>query len=95
MKQTIVVYSFMFFGVRSPGWNIALVLCSLMRSLFELLQEANRHLTLKSMFLHVLASAKRVCGLHGLSCTVTRSGRLRIYYFSYVPGFFVISRIHL
>ena len=56
---------------KPPQWNVAWVLDSLRRPPYEPLNRAsNRDLTLKTIFLLALASAKRVGVLHALTAKV-------------------------
>ena len=58
--------------VRRPKWDINVVLSSLMKRPYEPLATCSlRSLTLKTVFLLALASAKRVSELHGLSYVVS------------------------
>ena len=54
--------------IRPPEWNVTLALRSLTEVPYEpLLQVSLRHVTLKIVFLLVLASVNRVGELHGIS----------------------------
>ena len=57
--------------VKPPQWDVARVLDSLRHAPYEPLNEASdRNLTLKTVFLLALASAKRVGELHALVARV-------------------------
>lgn len=74
--------------VKPPQWDVSLVLSSLRGSPYEPLAKASdRDLTLKTVFLLALASAKRVGELHALSATVGHSEGWRSLAFSFVPDF--------
>ena len=74
--------------VRPPEWDLSLVLRSLRSPPFEPLCEASdRDLTLKTVFLLALASAKRVGELHALSHRVRHSEGWHSLSFSFVPEF--------
>ena len=60
--------------LRVPKWDLALVLKSLTRGPYEPLSAASdKDLTLKTVFLLSLASAKRVSEIHGLSRVVSHT----------------------
>ena len=76
--------------LRSPAWDVAIVLQSLMRASYEPLRSKDeRFLSLKTLFLLTLASAKRVGELHALSYRVSHSRGWGEVSFSFVPGFMV------
>ena len=65
--------------VRTPKWDVNVVLQSLLKSPYEPMASCSlRSLSLKTVFLLALASAKRVSELHGLSYLVSwsRGGQL-------------------
>ncbi|XP_064103326.1 uncharacterized protein LOC135213276 [Macrobrachium nipponense] len=74
--------------LRTPHWDVALVLKSLRGPPYEPLHSASlKNLTLKTLFLLALASSKRVSELHALSYEVSHTRRWREMGFSFVPGF--------
>ena len=71
-------------GIAPPSLDLDRVLSSLRREPFEPLESATmRDLTIKTLFLVALATAKRVGELQALSCRVAISGSDRLL--SYVP----------
>ena len=74
--------------LRPPAWDIALVLQSLTRALYEPLRTCyDRFLAQKTLFLLGLASAKRIGELHALSYRVSHSRNWDEVSSSFVPGF--------
>ena len=74
--------------VKPPQWDVTRVLDSLRRPPYEPLKRASdRNLTLKTVFLLALASAKRVGELHALSAKVGHSEGWNSLSFSFVPDF--------
>ena len=74
--------------VKPPQWDVARVLASLRRPPYEPLAEASdRNLTLKTVFLLALASAKRVGELHALTDKVGHSRGWKSLSFSFMPDF--------
>ena len=74
--------------LRPPEWDVTLVLCSLTRAPYEPLRESSdRDLTLKTVFLLALASAKRVSELHGLSSLVKHTRGWGSVCLEFVPEF--------
>ena len=74
--------------VKPPLWNVTLVLESLRGPPYEPLKRASdRDLTLKTVFLLALASAKRVGELHALTAKVGHSEGWKSLSFSFVPDF--------
>ncbi|XP_068250260.1 uncharacterized protein [Palaemon carinicauda] len=73
---------------RVPQWDVARVLKMLSEPPFEPLKDiVDRDLTLKTVFLLALASAKRVGEIHGLSYEVSHSKGWRELSFRFVPSF--------
>ena len=73
---------------RLPAWDLSLVLRSLLRPPYEPLRTASmRDVSLKTVFLLALATARRVSGLHGLSAEVRHSQGWTSVTFSFVPDF--------
>ena len=71
---------------RVPSWDLSKVLNFLRSSAFEPLQKASlRELTKKTVFLHSLATAKRIGELQAVARVVSYSGD--DIYLSYVPEF--------
>ena len=74
--------------IRPPEWDVTLVLRHLSGAPYEPLRGATlRDVTLKTVFLLALASAKRVGELHGLSHEVRHSRGWGSMTFSFVPDF--------
>ena len=74
--------------VRSPAWDVALVLSSLRGPPYEPLREAHlKDLTLKTIFLLALASSKRVGELHAISYKVSHSKGWNEITFTFIPEF--------
>ena len=74
--------------LRTPAWDVALVLQSLTVAPYEPLRDADeRYLAHKTLFLVALASAKRVGELHALSHRVSHSLGWKEVSFGFVPGF--------
>ena len=74
--------------LRLPAWDLSLVLNSLRRAPYEPLEAASfKDVTLKTVFLVALASAKRVSELHALSYVVSRKRGWSSVTLSYVPEF--------
>ena len=74
--------------VRPPEWDVTLVLSYLRGAPFEPLRQASlRDVTLKTLFLLALASAKRIGELHGFSHEVRHSRGWNSLTFSFVPDF--------
>ena len=74
--------------IRPPEWDVTLVLRSLTEAPYEPLRQASlRDVTLKTVFLLALASAKRIGELHGLSFQVRHSRGWNSLTFSFVPDF--------
>ena len=74
--------------LRPPNWDVSLVLQSLTRAPYEPLRSADeRFLAQKTLFLIVLASAKRIGELHALSYRVSHSRAWGEASFVFVPGF--------
>ena len=74
--------------LRPPAWDVALVLMSLTRALYEPLRTCDeRFLAQKTLFLLALALAKRIGELHALSYRVSRSKGWAEVSFSFVLGF--------
>ena len=74
--------------IRPPEWDVTLVLRSLTGAPYEPLRQASlRDVTLKTIFLLALASAKRVGELHGISFQVRHSRGWNSMTFSFVPDF--------
>ena len=72
--------------VKLPQWDVSLVLEALRGAPYEPLKQASdRNLTLKTVFLLSLASAKGVSELHALSAQVGHSEGWRSMSFSFVP----------
>ena len=79
--------------VRPPDWNLSLVLRCLSRPSFEPLKLASdKHLTGKTPILFVLALAKRVSELHGLSFCVCYSWGWRLCTFSFLLDFIAATQ---
>ena len=78
-----------FLGNRSvPQWDLSLVLLNLLKTPYEPLKEATvKNVTLKTIFLLALASAKRVSELKGLSDVVSHAHRWTKLVLSFVPEF--------
>lgn len=77
-----------------PGWDLSLVLISLRRAPFEPLEKASlRTLTLKTVFLLALASAKRVSEIHALSHVVSHSHDWSRATFSFVTDFVAKTQV--
>ena len=73
-------------GISPPSWDLDRVLSSLKGEDFEPLESVSmRSLTVKTLFLVALATAKRVGELQALSVRVANSGRDLVL--SYVPEF--------
>ena len=73
-------------GPKIPAWNLDVVLRALVRAPFEPLASASlRHVTMKTLFLVALATAKRVGELQALSATVPKQGDDMLL--SYLPEF--------
>ena len=73
---------------RLPAWDLSLVLRSLLRPPYEPLRAASlRDVSLKTVFLLALATARRVSGLHGLSAAVRHSKGWTSLTFSFAPDF--------
>ncbi|MPC60384.1 hypothetical protein E2C01_054428 [Portunus trituberculatus] len=71
-----------------PAWDLSLVLRSLLRPPYDPLRTASlRDVSLKTMFLLVLTSARRVSGLHGLSAEVCHSKGWTSMTFSFASDF--------
>ena len=71
-----------------PAWDVSLVLRSLSKPPYEPLEKASiRDLTLKTVFLLALASAKRVGELHALSFRVSHTAGWKSISFSFLPDF--------
>ena len=74
--------------LRPPAWDVALVLQSLTGAPYESLRTCDdRFLAQKTLFLLVLASAKRIGELHVLLYHVSHSRGWAEVSFSFVPGF--------
>ena len=74
--------------IRPPEWDVTLVLRFLKGAPFEPLRQASlRDVTLKTVFLLALASAKRIGELHGISHMVRHSRGWNCATFSFVPDF--------
>ena len=74
--------------LRPPAWDVALVLQSLTRALYEPLQTSDEcFLAQKTLFLLALASVKQVGEFHALSYSVSHSGDWGEVSFTFVPGF--------
>ena len=74
--------------LRSPAWDVALVLQSLTRAPYEPLRTSDeRFLAQKMLFLFSLASAKRVGELHALSHCISHSRGWGEVSFTFVAGF--------
>ena len=69
--------------LRPPAWDVALVLQSLTGAPYEPLRTCDE----RTLFLLVLASAKRIGELHALSFRVSHSRNWGEVSFSFVPGF--------
>ncbi|MPC63056.1 hypothetical protein E2C01_057148 [Portunus trituberculatus] len=77
---------------RLPAWDLSLILRSLLRPPYEPLRSASlRNVSLKTMFLLALTSARRVSGLHGLSAEVRHSKGWTSMTFSFAPNFLAKS----
>ena len=73
---------------KTPEWDLTVVLRSLSSPPYEPLKLAsNRDVTLKTVFLLALASAKRVSELHGLSAKVKHSRGWASVTLEFVPEF--------
>ncbi|MPC82569.1 hypothetical protein E2C01_077244 [Portunus trituberculatus] len=73
---------------RLPAWDLSLVLRSLLCPPYEPLQSASlRDVSLKTVFLLALTSARRVNGLHGLLAEVHHSKSWTSMTFSFTPDF--------
>ena len=73
-------------GSKIPAWNLDVVLRTLVRAPFEPLASASlRHVTMKTLFLVALATAKRVGELQALSATVPKQGDNMLLF--YLPEF--------
>ena len=74
--------------LRSPAWDVTLVLQSLNRAPYEPLQTSDeRFLAQKMLFLLALASAKRIGELHALSHRISHSRDWDEVSFTSVAGF--------
>ena len=74
--------------LRTPAWDVALVLQSLTGAPYEPLRTCNeRFLAQKTLFLLALASAKHIGKLHALSHRVSHARNWGEVSFSFVPGF--------
>ena len=74
--------------IRSPPWDVALVLNSLRGPPYEPLRDAHmKDLTLKTVFLLALASSKRVGELHAISYRVSHSVAWKEVSFTFMPEF--------
>ena len=74
--------------LRLPQWDLSLVLMSLRRAPYEPLASASLHaVTLKTVFLLALASAKRISELQALSYVVARKRDWLSVTLSFVPEF--------
>ena len=70
------------------AWDLSLVLRSLLKEPYEPLRKAStRDVSLKTVFLLALASARRVSDLHGLSAEVRHSKGWNSLTFSLAPDF--------
>ena len=77
-----------------PQWDLNLVLNSLRSSPYEPIHLSSmRHLTLKTVFLLALASAKRVSELHGLSHIVSHSSHWKSVTLQFAPDFVAKTQI--
>ncbi|XP_068244858.1 uncharacterized protein [Palaemon carinicauda] len=80
-------------AVKVPQWDVARVLKMLSEPPFEPLKHiVDKDLTLKTVFLLALASAKRVSEIHGLSYEVAHSKGWREVTFKFVPSFVAKSQ---
>ncbi|MPC63229.1 hypothetical protein E2C01_057324 [Portunus trituberculatus] len=76
-----------------PAWDLSLVLRSLLRPPYEpLLTALLRDVSLKTVFLLALTSARQISGLHGLSAEVRHSKGWTSMTFSFVPDFLAKSQ---
>ena len=74
--------------LRTPHWDLALVLDSLRKPPYEPLDTASlKNLSLKALFLLALASSERVGELHGLSYEVSHTRHWKEMGFSFLPEF--------
>ena len=73
---------------KAPRWDLRVVLKNLKQAPYEPLASASdKVLTLKTLFLVALASAKRVSELHGLSRVVSHTKLWASVSLSLAPGF--------
>ena len=80
--------------LRSPRWDLTLVLESLRKAPYEPLSTASdKDLTLKTVFLLALASSKRVSELHGLSKVVSHTREWSSVSLSLAPDFVAKNQI--
>ena len=79
---------------RVPGWDLSLVLLSLMKSPYEPLDKVSlRFLSLKTVFLIALASAKRVSEIHAISHVVSHKRDWSSVSLSLLPEFVAKTQV--